>query len=181
MRARSSAVFDSVVIYGIKVEEIQSRVSFWCGALNFRIFFDLLMFACQVTQRPYPQLQQLQQSLNMCWNHSEATIAKPAGLWDSQIRTEHAHVSTRPRLLHNNHRRFAQQNFYLWTRSSAVFDLRILWNMASKYWVLRCFQCKKIIPAVPVKVVHCKGGGGEMWKISVRNMKSAEWKKSMWI
>ena len=89
MRARSSAVFDSVVIYGIKVEEIQSRVSFWCGALNFRIFFDLLMFACQVTQRPYPQLQQLQQSLNMCWNHSEATIAKPAGLWDSQIRTEH--------------------------------------------------------------------------------------------
>ena len=134
MRARSSAVFDSVVIYGIKVEEIQSRVSFWCGALNFRIFFDLLMFACQVTQRPYPQLQQLQQSLNMCWNHSEATIAKPAGLWDSQIRTEHAHVSRRPCLLHNNHRRFAQQNFYLWTRSSAVFDLRILWNMASKYW-----------------------------------------------
>ena len=89
MRAISSAVFDSVVIYGIKVEEIQSRVSFWCGALNFRIFFDLLMFACQVTQRPYPQLQQLQQSLNMCWNYSEATIAKPAGLWYSQIRTEH--------------------------------------------------------------------------------------------
>ena len=134
MLARSSAVFDGVVIYGIKVEEIQSRVSFWCGALKFRIFFDLLMFACQVTQRPYPQLQQLQQSLNMCWNHSEATIAKPAGLWDSQIRTEHAHVSRRPCLLHNNHRRYARQNFYLWARSSAVFDVLILWNMASIYW-----------------------------------------------
>ena len=55
----------------------------------FRIYFYLLMFACQVTQRPYPQLQQLQQCLKMCRNHSEATIAKPAWLWDSQIWTTH--------------------------------------------------------------------------------------------
>ena len=54
--------------------------------------------------------------------------------WTRQIMTKHAHVSRRPCLLHNNHQRYARQNFYLWARSSAVFDVLILWNMASKCW-----------------------------------------------